>query len=164
MKTLFLTEKLKKKLRKVWGVAIFGEREKVKEEFKKFLAKKKVKKIITVGDFCSLNLNSDVKIFDGKIERKKIKKFLPYSLKCKNPPGTINAGVWKKIKKAIKENKNLFVGGEEDLLVIPAILLAPKNSLVVYGYPKKGICAILVNEKSKKKIKNLLKFFSKYEQ
>jgi len=158
-KTYILPEELKKDLRKIWGVAIFGKKREVKEKFEKFLKEKKFKKVITVGDYCSANLPSDVKIFDGKIKRRKIKKILPYSLKCKNLPGTIQKEVWQVIKKAIKEEKNLFVEGEEDLLVIPSILLAPKNSLVVYGFPKKGICAIEINQKMKKKIKNLLKEF-----
>jgi len=163
-KTYILPEELKKELRKVWGVAIFGKKKDVKEKFERFLKKGKFKKIITVGDYCSVNLSSDVKIFDGRVKRKKIKKILPYSLKCKNPRGAIQKEVWLIIKKAIKENKNVFVEGEEDLLVIPAVLLAPKNSLVVYGFPRKGICAIKVNQKMKKKIKNLLKLFLKCEQ
>jgi uncharacterized protein (UPF0218 family) len=160
-KTYILQEELKEKLRKVWGVAIFGKKKKVKEKYEKFLKRGKFKKIITVGDYCSVNLPSDVKIFDGKVKRKKIKKILSYSLKCENPKGTIQKEVWLIIKKAIKENKNVFVEGEEDLLVIPSVLLAPKNSLVVYGFPKKGICAIKVDQKMKKKIKNLLKLFLK---
>jgi uncharacterized protein (UPF0218 family) len=164
MKTRILPERLKNELRKAWGVAILGKKKEVKEKFEKFLKKEKIKKIITVGDCCSVNLPSDVKIFDGKVKRRKIKKILPYSLKVKNPKGTIQKEVWPIIKKAIKENKNVFVEGEEDLLVIPAVLLAPKNSLVVYGFPGKGICAIEVNQKMKKKIKNLLKLFLKCER
>ncbi|MGB9598790.1 MAG: DUF359 domain-containing protein [Minisyncoccales bacterium] len=167
MKTYFLPKELKSKLRKVWGIPIFGKRKRVKERFLKFIEKKGGKKIIAVGDYCSFSLPADVKIFDGKIRRKKINlppKFGCGALKCKNPPGTIQAEVWPKIKKAIKENKNLFVEGEEDLLVIPAVLVSPKNSLVIYGFPKKGICAIEVNQKIKKKIKNLLKLFLECEQ
>jgi uncharacterized protein (UPF0218 family) len=163
-KTYILPEELKGKLRKIWGVAIFGKKKEVKEKFERFLKKGKFKKIITVGDYCSINLPSDVKIFDGRVKRKKIKKILPYSLKCKNPKGTIQKKVWKIIKKAIKENKNVFVEGEEDLLVIPTVLLALKNSLVVYGLPKKGICVIKVDKRMKNKIKNLLKLFLKCEQ
>jgi uncharacterized protein (UPF0218 family) len=163
MKAHFLPEKLKLKLRKVWGVAVFGKKKEVKEKFEKFLKKGKFKKVITVGDYCSINLPSDIKIFDGKIKKRKIKKILNYSLKCKNQKGTIQKEVWQIIKKAIKENKNIFVEGEEDLLVIPAVLLAPKNSLVVYGFPKRGICVIKVDKKMKNKIKNLLKLFLKCE-
>jgi uncharacterized protein (UPF0218 family) len=163
-KTYILPEDLKGKLRKVWGVGIFGKKKEVKEKFEKFLKKGKFKKVITVGDYCAINLQSNVKIFDGRVKRRKIKKILPYSLKCKNPKGTIQKEVWPVIKRAIKENKNVFVEGEEDLLVIPSVLLAPKNSLVVYGFPKKGICAIEIDKKMKKKIKNLLKLFLKCER
>jgi hypothetical protein len=167
MKTYILPEEIKSKLRKIWGEAIFGKKKEVKRKFKEFLKKGKIKKIITVGDYCSLNLPSDVKIFDGKIRRRKIKlppKFVGKVLKSKNPAGMIKKEVWRKTKKAIKENKNLFVEGEEDLLVIPAVLLAPKNSLVVYGFPKKGICVIKIDRKMKKKIKKLLKFFLRCER
>jgi uncharacterized protein (UPF0218 family) len=155
---------LKKELRKIWGVPIFGKKKEVKEKFEKFLKKGNFKKIITVGDYCSINLPSNVKIFDGKVKRKKVRKILPYSLKCKNLKGTIQKEVWPIIKRAIKENKNVFVEGEEDLLVIPSVLLAPKNSLVVYGFPKRGICAIKVDQKMKRKIKKLLKLFLKCER
>lgn len=77
----------------------------------------------------------------------------------KNEKGKIEKEVWGKIEKAIKENKNLFVEGKEDLLVIPAVLLSPKNSVVLFGLFKKGVCATEVSEKIKKKIKNLLKRF-----
>lgn len=164
METFILPKKLRGKLKNIWGIPIFGKKNEIEKKFFDLFKKKRVKKIITVGDFCSKNLPSNVKIFDGKIKRIKIKKILKFNLKCKNPAGTIQSEVWPKIKKAIKENKNLFVEGEEDLLVIPAVLLAPKNSLVIYGYPKKGICVIEVNERAKKKIKNLLTLFSKYEQ
>lgn len=159
MKTYFLPEKLKPRLRKIWGKAIFGKKGEVFKKYLNFIKSKNFKKIITVGDYCSISFDSDVKIFDGKIERKKVKKILNHSLFCKNPPGQIQADVWPKIKKAIEENKNVFVEGEEDLLVIPAILLSKKGSLIIYGSPKRGICLVEVSEKTKKKIKNLLMEF-----
>ena len=158
-KTYFLPNELKKELRKVWGIPIFGKKKEILRKFREICEKKRFKKIISVGDFCSLNLPSDVKIFDGKIKRKKIRKLLSYSLTCKNPPGTIQKEVWPIIKKAIKARKNVFVDGEEDLLVIPAVLLSEKNTAVVYGFPPKGVCLIEVNSKIKKILKQLLKKF-----
>jgi len=104
-------------------------------------------------------LPSDVKIFDGKIKRKKIRKLLKFSLKCANPPGTIQKEVWPILKKAIKNNENVFVNGEEDLLVIPSVLLSEKNTAVIYGFPEKGVCLIEVSTKMKKDLKELLKKF-----
>jgi hypothetical protein len=164
MRDYALPKGLRPKLKKVWGKPIFGTRKEIEKKFEDFRKKKKFKKIVAVGDFCSKFLFSDVKIFDGKIGRKKIKKILDFSLKVNNPPGKIKKEVWKVLREAICKNKNVFVEGEEDLLVIPAVLLSPKKTAVIYGFPKKGICLIEVNQRTKRKIKNLLKLFSKCEQ
>jgi hypothetical protein len=92
-----------------------------------------------------------------------VKKNLSFSLRLKNPRGTIQKESWEVLKKAIKENKNVFVEGEEDLLVIPSVLLSPQKTAVIYGFPEKGICLIKVNQKMKNKIKKLLKLFLKCE-
>jgi len=159
MKTYYLPNKLRGELRKIWGIAVFNGREKVVRKFKKFIQEKKFKKIITVGDYCSLILPSDIKIFDGKIKRRRIEKLLKFSLSCQNPAGTIRKEVWPILKKAIENNENIFVDGEEDLLVIPSVLLAEKNTAVIYGFPGKGVCLIEVLPKTKKAFKELLKKF-----
>jgi len=158
-KTYFLPNKLRKDLRKIWGIPIFNGREKVTRKFKKLIQEKKFKKIITVGDYCSLTLSSDVKIFDGKIKRKTIKKLPKFSLSCRNPAGTIQKEVWSVLKKAIENNENVFVDGEEDLLVIPSVLLSKKNTAVVYGFPERGVCLIEVFSQTKKDFKELLQKF-----
>lgn len=159
MKTYFLPTRFKKEMRKVWGIPIFGKKKEVSGRFEDFIKRNNFKKVITVGDYCSLLLPSDVKIFDGKVKRRKTKRFLPFSLRCSNPPGTLSFKCWNSVKKAIKERKNLFVDGEEDLLVIPCVLLAGIPSLVVYGFPGKGICVIKVSPGVKKIFKGLLKKF-----
>jgi len=159
METYFLPRELRPELRKIWGIFIFNQEEKVNRKFKKLIQEKQFKKIITVGDYCSLTLPSDIKIFDGKIKRKKIKKLAKFSLSCSNPAGTIKKGVWPIIKKAIKNKENVFVDGEEDLLVIPAVLLSSNKTAVVYGLPDKGVCLIEVSPRVKKTFKELLNQF-----
>jgi hypothetical protein len=162
MKTYFLPVHLRDELRKPFGIPIFGKKKEVFEKFKKILKEKKFKKIITVGDYCSMNLPSEIKIFDGKIKRRKIyppPKFGGKTLRCSNPRGTIQKEAWPVLKKAIEENKNVFVEGEEDLLAIPSVLLSEKNTAVIYGFPKKGICLIEVSPKIKKDFKELLRKF-----
>ncbi|MFQ6049540.1 MAG: DUF359 domain-containing protein [Candidatus Paceibacterales bacterium] len=159
MKTYLLPKELRKELRKIWGIPIFGRKKEVARKFKDFVQKKKFKKIITVGDHCSLHLPSDIKIFDGKIKRKKVKKILPFSLSCSNPAGTIQSEVWPIIKKAIRDKKNVFIEGEEDLLVIPSVLLSERRTLVIYGFLEKGVCLIEVKPEMKKAFKELLKKF-----
>ena len=163
MKTYFLPEKLRLELRKIWGIPIFGKKSEVLEKFQQILKKKKFRKVITVGDYCSLYLPSDIKIFDGKIKRRRIKIPLEWQggdlLICRNPAETIQKEVWPIIKKATKKKRSVFIDGEEDLLVIPAVLLSEKNTAVVYGFPEKGVCLIEVTSAVKKDLKELLKKF-----
>jgi len=159
MKTYILPVGLKKELRKIWGVPIFGKKLEVAKKFKEFCQKRKFKKVITVGDYCSLNLPSDVKIFDGKIKRKKIEIPFSWSFSCSNPPGTIQKEVWPVIKKAIKNEENIFIDGEEDLLVIPCVLLSENKTAVIYGLIDKGVCLIEVSLEVKQTFKELLKKF-----
>jgi uncharacterized protein (UPF0218 family) len=161
MPTYYLPEKLRPELRKIWGIPIFGKKLEVAKKFQRILKEKKFKKVITVGDYCSLSLPSDIKIFDKRIERKMIKKIPKFSFKANNPPGTIQKEVWPIIKKAIKNKENVFIEGEEDLLVIPSVLLAEKNSAIVYGFPKKGVCLIEVTSKTKREFEKLLRKFWK---
>ncbi len=158
-KTYYLPEKLRPELKKIWGTAILGKNNEVFKKCQKFIKERGFKKIITVGDYCSLSLYSNVKIFDGKIKREQVKNTLPFSLECTNPAGVINVGVWPIIDQAIKEEKNLFVKGEEDLLVIPAVLLSEKGTAIIYGLPDKGIGIIESSEEIKKNLKELLEKF-----
>jgi uncharacterized protein (UPF0218 family) len=159
MKTYFLPTELRKELRKIWGIPIFGRKKQVAIKFKEICQKRKFKKIITVGDYCSLNLPSDVKIFDGKIKRKRVKIPFSWSFSCSNSPGTIQKEVWPVIKKAIRNKGNIFIDGEEDLLVIPCVLLSEKKMAVIYGLADKGVCLIEVSSEVKKTFKELLKKF-----
>ena len=159
MKTFYLPEQLRDELKKVWGISIFGDEKEVSSMFDKMVRLKGFKKIITVGDYCSASLSSDVKIFDGKVKRVAVNYDLSADLKCYNPPGTIQAEAWAITEVAIKKNENVFVDGEEDLLVIPAVLLSDNGSAIVYGFPGKGICLIEVSDKVKEDFKKLLDKF-----
>jgi len=158
-KTLYLPEELRPELKKPWGTAVFGTDNEIFKRCQKLIKEKKFQKVITVGDYCSLAFPSDIKIFDGKMEKRQIENTLSFSLECSNPAGVIAKEVWPVIKQAIKENRNVFVNGEEDLLVIPVVLLSEENTAVVYGLPGKGVCLIEVSEKIKKELKELLKKF-----
>ena len=69
IKTYFLPRELRPELRKIWGIPFFNGQKEILKKFQQFIKKKRFKKIITVGDYCSLTLPSDIKIFDGKIKR-----------------------------------------------------------------------------------------------
>jgi len=164
-KTYYLLNPLREELGKIWGVPFFGSDKEVIKKFKNFCRKKKFKKVITVGDYCSKILPSSIKIFDGKIERNKpscLPRKIPKGfLRCSNPPASINKEVWGVLKKALSKNKNVFVEGEEDLLVIPGVLLAKTGEAVVYGLAGKGIGLIEVSPKVKREFQKLLGRFGK---
>jgi len=97
-KTYYLLNPLREELGKIWGVPFFGSDKEVIKKFKNFCQKKKFKKVITVGDYCSKILPSSIKIFDGKIERY-IPSCLPQKipkgfLRCSNPQASNNKEVW----------------------------------------------------------------------
>ncbi len=161
MESLYLTNSLREELKKPLGRLILGNEKEIREKIKKIIKKEKIKKIITVGDYCSLTLPSEVKIFDGRIKRNKQIPLLKYSLSVPNPPASIYKKVWKVLKRAIEEKRNLFIQGEEDLLVLPSVILAENGDIVVYGVLGKGICLIKVSDKSKQKGQEILNRFKK---
>ena len=125
--------------------------------------------IVSIGDMCTLTLNEfgikpKISIIDFQIERKSRKelkeKFSSNSnIKVNNPRGYITDELWDAIEMAYKKENNTIieVNGEEDLATLPAVILAPKSSIVVYGLPKKGIVIVDTNEEVKEKVKKVLK-------
>jgi len=138
---------------------------------------------ISVGDIISIELmkagiEPDIKIIDFKTRRKALisndkslfektqgRQTTNHKLLTDNRAGTINPKACVLIKKSIDSNlrtgktHTIVVNGEEDLLTIPAILLAPLNALVLYGQYGLGAVVVKINEKIKKKAeKILLKF------
>jgi uncharacterized protein (UPF0218 family) len=55
--------------------------------------------------------------------------------------------------------QSLVIQGEEDLLTLPAILLAPLNSFVFYGQYKTGMICVTVTEEKKNEIVGIIKKF-----
>lgn len=77
-------------------------------------------------------------------------------------PGFINKQVMMAMERwAEQPEPTLFViNGEEDLLVLPAILYAPIGSMVYYGQPEKGIVQVPVTSDMKKHVQTLLSQFT----
>jgi len=135
-------------------------------------------KIISVGDVTTKRLNDlgktpKLAIIDYKIERKKIFSSLndlnfsqnEKVFRLNNQAGTISRNSWDLLTSIIDEFKNpqsiaLIVDGEEDLLVIPLILLLPLGFYIFYGQPKEGLVVIEVTEEAKSYISKLLSYFT----
>jgi hypothetical protein len=131
---------------------------------------KKQKPILTiaVGDIAVMTLiqqglTPDLAIIDLKTKRQ-LFVASPRQLGLKrrvnqvvaNPPGTISQALVKALLKNFTKNRIILVKGEEDLAVLPAILLSPLTSAVIYGQPNQGLVCLTVDENLKKKFVRLV--------
>jgi len=130
--------------------------------------------IISIGDETTNNLlNADlipkISIIDNIIKRETSNHKIEYNsltLNTFNPPGTITQELWNTIKKAFtisdKSNILIVVDGEEDLAVIPCVLMAPESSIILYGQPGEGL-VLVEADKLKEKANELLDNFEEVE-
>lgn len=149
---------------------------KLYKNVEEFISKNKdFNKLFVVGDasvtkFLSLKIKPALSIIDFRIGRQIVfskildlgfKKAQKYEI-VKNSAGQITKQLVLAIQDNISSNKNLIkVNGEEDLTVLPIVLLAPLGSVVVYGQRNKGVIAINVSESTKKKFLTYLELFAK---
>jgi uncharacterized protein (UPF0218 family) len=155
-KTAKLPESLREELSKPRGALVKGKKDYVSRKVAEFVMKASAPKVITVGDVVTRSLISkgvkpDLAIIDGKTLRgpeERMDYKVDETYKLTNPAGLITSDAWKVIDKALKRNKKIqiIVDGEEDLLGIPVVLLAPKGSLMIYGQPNEGIVIVTVND------------------
>ena len=146
---------------------LYRTEEEIKQVIKTFKGNFSIPKIVSVGDVTTQLLidNSiipNLAIIDEHVQRmvSKIVKEDLFSVELvENPAGTIAKNAWKKISNSLEIYKNkiiIKITGEEDLLVLPAILEAPLNSKVLYGQPNEGLVIVTVTEEVKKKVQLLL--------
>lgn len=119
--------------------------------------------IISVGDIVTWHLENHgyrppLAIVDGRTEREQTTEEVgrvidtrPNHVTVSNPPGTITAALIDAIKEGLSSSApvTIVVDGEEDLATVPAVILAPLDSTVVYGQPGKGMVPIAVTDKQK---------------
>jgi pantetheine-phosphate adenylyltransferase len=132
--------------------------------------------IISVGDVTTkilnkLSFNQKLSVIDFKIARKEtLSSFsdLGFSggekvISVKNPAGYIAHDLFLKVSEIIKSDFSkrtvLNVVGEEDLAVLPLILVAPLGAIIYYGQPNVGTVKISVSESSKERAYNLVSKF-----
>ncbi|NUN11098.1 pantetheine-phosphate adenylyltransferase [Candidatus Micrarchaeota archaeon] len=142
-----------KKFKKPWGELV--ETSRAKERIKEL----KPTLVVLVGDVVFKNLKNIAKaaVIDFKNKRKEFKHSVKSLLYAENPAGTITPSLVKALQKAIVNGGVVKVDGEEDLAVIPAVLISPLESVVVYGQPNRGVVLVKVTEETKKKFYSLIK-------
>lgn len=123
--------------------------------------------IITVGDritenMLQLGLKPQIQIIDGLEKRSQrdipADDTITTKLFCKNPPGEITEESMQVIQKAFscESPVRIIVDGEEDLLVIPACIFAPENSVVLYGQPNEGLVIVQITPEIRAKVQKIL--------
>ncbi|MFP3314193.1 MAG: DUF359 domain-containing protein [Thermocladium sp.] len=100
--------------------------------------------LIAVGDVVTMNIGKywrepDISIIDGKTQRRIISESSSDAeIIIDNPPATLMDSAFEAIRGAVRiamggGRATILVRGEEDLLAIPAVLVSPPRSAVVYG-------------------------------
>ncbi|HYK09072.1 MAG TPA: pantetheine-phosphate adenylyltransferase [Candidatus Eisenbacteria bacterium] len=174
--TLFLPDSLREILHKPFGMLF------AKDIPKQFL--KNPQRIVTVGDVTTKRIHDKgiqqkIAVVDFFIERKKTNQSLSQLgfmgnekiVHLVNSAGQLVPRVWKKLlsvvsQKQSKKSTIIIVEGEEDLFVIPLILMLPLGDLLMYGQPslgedgpQEGIVILEITENLKQKTFEVLKQF-----
>lgn len=112
--------------------------------------------IIAVGDVVSLTMRKNgivplLSIYDGFTERRELTEFADLvknggwaETVVSNPAGEITCELEEAVKNALAGRSAgiIRVEGEEDLALLPCVLYAPENSVVIYGWPGRGMKAV----------------------
>jgi len=160
--TLILPPELRQELKNPLGQLITGSPKETMTKLKQLIKEEKPPKIISVGDVVSKNMTehhipTHTMIVDNKVARETIKPIkvkAETTLHVKNPAGTLTPETWTTIKEALKQKRpiRVLVDGEEDLLTLVAVSLAPENTLVVYGQPNEGVVAVKVTMETRRRV------------
>ena len=128
-------------------------------------------KLISVGDVTTFyllesDIMPDVCVVDDRTKREPASNHVVLgtnheaftTISVDNPPGVITEDLIDAIDDAFKSDQHvrLFVRGEEDLAALPAILMAPIGSVVLYGQPNEGVVLVKITESKKDEIRSLL--------
>jgi hypothetical protein len=124
--------------------------------------------VVAVGDYCAADLVKRgvairVAVIDRKTKRRAsnagvavLRDYHPVTLA--NPAGRIVKAAWTVLGEAFKSGGRVRVevNGEEDLLALPAIALAPPGAAVVYGQPDEGAVVVAVDAAVKRRVQRFL--------
>ncbi len=127
--------------------------------------------VVTVGDFCTLDLVArgrapDICLVDFKTKRQEepelreaLQRIGSKVLRLTNPAATITPDAWRVVSEAFKseERVRVEVRGEEDLLALVCIALAPDSAAVLYGMPSQGVVVVRADPAAKSKVRDVLR-------
>jgi uncharacterized protein (UPF0218 family) len=158
--TITLPVTMRAELKKPLGRLLTGKPSETVALLDKILRELRPLMFAVVGDYSVKNileagLEPDIVVVDHRVMRVDVEP-LDYGerrlLRARNLRGTIDVESWDALEKAVtlKRRVAVIVEGEEDLLVLPLISLAPLRSLIVYGQPREGMVLVEVTEERKR--------------
>jgi pantetheine-phosphate adenylyltransferase len=127
--------------------------------------------VVVVGDittktFNEKSLGQNISIIDFRVNRKQ--RFFNISelgfsedekvLMVDNPSGSITKNLIRKLSEILTKRIDatiLQINGEEDLAVLPLVLLAPLGTIIYYGQPNEGLVRVTVSKEAKDKAYNI---------
>ena len=173
---------LRESLRTPIGELFVGDHSTSAKNAIDYIQERKKGPVVTVGDVCASSLLNqgfypDIIIFDEKTQRTdKISLDLEnYSVQVVfNPKEWILKSAIQEIENAIAFSTSnncriaVRIDGEEDLLIIPAIISLPLGSVVIYGQPpittEEGLVVALITSSLKNKVHDILNKFEFHEE
>ena len=122
--------------------------------------------VVTVGDrvtdtLGALGRTPDVQVVDG-FERRIMREVpaVPFArlIRVRNPAGALTANAISGMRRAFQGRKpvRVQVEGEEDLMAMLAIALAPVSAVIFYGQPGVGVVAVKASASSKSRNRAIL--------
>lgn len=126
--------------------------------------------IVSVGDVVTAHLGRagsvpKVSLVDDRTEREAVAEDViadrPAAdtvYEVENPAATVTEALVAAIESGLARDGStrIEVDGEEDLAVLPAVLLAPDGATVVYGQPGEGMVAVSVGRGTRERCLELL--------
>ncbi|MDD1716072.1 MAG: GTP-dependent dephospho-CoA kinase family protein [Methanolinea sp.] len=86
-------------------------------------------------------------------------------IRAKNPPGTLTDELICALEDAVAFPPALLVvDGEEDLAVIPLILIAPVGGVVLYGQPGQGVVLSVIDKGARRKAASMIAYFIEVDE
>lgn len=127
--------------------------------------------LVTVGDvtsatFLDEGLRPKLMVVDNKTRRGSFEKTVRERVQpgtpvvqVPNPAARITEELWQAVATAFagRENVLVEVQGEEDLAVLPCVLLGPTNAVIAYGQPDQGVVLLTINDAARERVRGLLK-------
>lgn len=162
---LLLTDSQRLSLKEPLGDLVTGNESECNRAIKTLQDTEKPSRLILVGDTVSRNavlygIRPDVMIIDHLEKRIEVAEFAyerPRIFRTRNDAGTIDLLAWSVVAEAVDKGESIvIVDGEEDLLTLAAVAVAPLGSAVVYGQPGEGVVIVRVSAQKKNEIMSIV--------